>query len=586
MTSFDWPLFLRAAGLAAGFPFAAWLIGSAVLARWGRGLDFPERFTAAWGVGIACLAGCQFLAIVTAADQFLFNWTAALVLAAGAVWIHARCRKAVAPPGRDDRQFVLFFWLGYLQLLGVQFLLPVYAGGGWYFDWWQHFDQALVWVGDRPLDTRWADRFTMASRTPLFNLVGGFVLSIAGHDFWVFQLATVLVNWCFVSALALVLRGLWGARVGNTALLLAPLNLWMVHQGWFTWPKMLAAFYALLGLHCYLQFLRHRLQEPRRAGKYLLACWAFSLLGFLAHPVILVYLAALVMHAAWRAWRVPQYRLSARELAGLAAAFVLLIGPWCGWLLANFGLHGIAASDPGTPYGTLRANQAWRPLDLFTYNFSRSFVQVNLVSLVGQGNLTLAALGREMTAFYFNQLTGALTLSLCAYLALACLRRLWRPWVMTPGSAAGPQEWSAVFLFLGLGTLGSVLLIPDDNPNGVAHSAFFTSAILATGLAWALLARERNPWKGIVYCGMVSEYLFALWLHLWVLSSGNPAVLRSPNLDLKKDHHLIFLNDLLGQQPLFFVTAVVVIQGALIWSLVRLLHADAGSVPLKEAGPA
>ena len=109
----------------------------------------------------------------------------------------------------------------------------------------------------------------MASRTPLFNLASAFVMGIAGHGFDIYQLASALTNICFVLSLFLLLRDLFGRRAAWLALLLAPLNLWMLHNAWFTWPKMLATYYLVFALHFYLQSMRHcRGIDPRRAASY------------------------------------------------------------------------------------------------------------------------------------------------------------------------------------------------------------------------------------------------------------------------------------------------------------------------------
>src|SRR5262249_6824914 len=141
-------------------------------------------------------------------------------------------------------------------LVAVQALLPIYVGSGWWGDWWMHYDESLVFLGQWSVDTKWFDLYTLASRTPLFNLVGAFLLSLGGEEFGIFQLASTLMNCCFLPALYLLLRALLGPRAGLVGIMLASLNIWMLHLAWFTWPKMLVVYFLLLSLYFYLCFLQ------------------------------------------------------------------------------------------------------------------------------------------------------------------------------------------------------------------------------------------------------------------------------------------------------------------------------------------
>src|SRR5262249_47469586 len=140
------------------------------------------------------------------------------------------------------------------------------------------------------------------------NLTTASVMAAAGHEFAAFQLASALTNCAVVGALALLARDFFGRRGAHLALLLAPLNLWLLHNAWFTWPKMLAAYYVLLGLHFYLQSVRLRPSEPAVAARLFLCFWLCSLFGFLTHQVCAVYVAALLLHAVWLAWHHRVYR--------------------------------------------------------------------------------------------------------------------------------------------------------------------------------------------------------------------------------------------------------------------------------------
>ncbi len=316
----------RVAGVAVGFPLLAWAFGSAVLGRFTR-LDREERFAASFGVGFAAVALCAFVAFALHAPQPVFNVGAVVLLLGAALW----CRLTTPPrPAEDARPvwaLAAVFGLAYLHLVCIQALLPAYRGSYWFFDWWMHFDEACVFLGDRPVDTVWANGYTLASRTPLFNLATAFVMGLAGHDFDIYQLASAATNVCFVLPLYLLVRDLFGRGAAWLALLLAPLNLWMLHNAWFTWPKMLATYYLVLGLHFYLRSLRQRRADPGRGAEYFFCFVVSSLLGFLTHQVGAVYVLPLLLHAVVMALRDRAYRPRLSELLACALAALALGGP-------------------------------------------------------------------------------------------------------------------------------------------------------------------------------------------------------------------------------------------------------------------
>jgi hypothetical protein len=243
---------VRLVALAIGWPLAAWAVGHVLLARVGW-LDRGERFAASWGVGFAVMGLSQFLAFLTQARPSRFNalFLGAVLLVGLAV---CRFRPAADRPAPDGPPVGLWL-LGLGYLAAVQTLWPAYIGGGWAFDWWMHYEESLVFLHTVPVDTVWLGHFTVASRTPLYNLVLACALSWGGQAFWVNQLASVLTNGVFLLPAFLVLRDLFGPRAARLGMILAPLNIWIWHEAWFTWSKMLTCYYLLLGLHFYLRWL-------------------------------------------------------------------------------------------------------------------------------------------------------------------------------------------------------------------------------------------------------------------------------------------------------------------------------------------
>lgn len=114
-------------------------------------------------------------------------------------------------------------------------------------------------------------------------------------------------------------RRLVGAKGAYFALLLVATTPFLVHEVWFTWPKLLAATFVLLAAICVI--------SGRPLGGGILVG-----LGYLMHPVALVSLPALGLIAAWplsgAEWRRPRL-LSPLLLANGIVVFLLA------WRLLN-----------------------------------------------------------------------------------------------------------------------------------------------------------------------------------------------------------------------------------------------------------
>lgn len=558
-------LCLRLACVALGFPLVAFVFGWAVLRRWTR-LDAEECFVAAWGVSFAVLAASAFVAFLLPVPRgVVTGCVVALMLGAAAVWYRqARPGAAAASPGL--RSLAVLFALSYGQLLALQGLLPVYEGSRWYGDWWMHYDEALVFRGERGLDTRWFSAgYTLASRTPLFNLTAASVMSLAGNEFYVFQLAATLLSGCYVLPLYLLLRDLFGARAGRVGVLLASLNVWLVHNAWFTWSKFLVAYYLLLGLHLYLQFLRQRRAEPRSAAGRLQGAWASSLLAVMTHQLALLYLAPVMLHAGILAWRSRTYRLGLRTLCGLGLTALLIVVPWFAWTAAHFGIGGVVGGTPvtraveGSAFGPRRAFHA------ILANLSASFLPLSLTDTLVPEPRGAEAVYQELTTLYFSLVPGALTLSLTAFLVVSLFRG-------QRGRRTCPTlERRVLWMFALLGALGSTALVPPEYayPNGCAHAVFYSSVLILLVVAWGWLAQAPHLWGMLTCCGILVEYLAMVWSHILVVNRTQ--LLDSGNLALKHEHQLLFLRDVLGPGVYACVVAAVAIQVIFIVLLFREL---------------
>jgi hypothetical protein len=118
-----------------------------------------------------------------------------------------------------------------------------------------------------------------------------------------------------------LVRRLAGRGAARFAVLLAATSPFLIHEVWFTWPKMLAAAFVLMAGICIIT--RRPLQAGLLAG-----------LGYLMHPVALLSLPALGLLALfslrgvrWNAPRIIPAVLFVVGIAGFLIAWRLLNGP-------------------------------------------------------------------------------------------------------------------------------------------------------------------------------------------------------------------------------------------------------------------
>lgn len=117
-------------------------------------------------------------------------------------------------------------------------------------------------------------------------------------------------------------RRIAGNRAAQVAVLLAATTPFLVHEIWFTWPKMLAATFVILAGVCVLS------KRPFSAGLLLG-------IGYLCHPGALVWISALALLTLWPIaganWRRPQVKALVLLLVGTSLSLIA-------WRLAN-GSH-------------------------------------------------------------------------------------------------------------------------------------------------------------------------------------------------------------------------------------------------------
>lgn len=178
--------------------------------------------------------------------------------------------------------------------------------------------------------------YNFSSRGPLAGLASAPVVFLGGGDppfrhpiepwqpfdtrgYMAYRVAMMTFAATAFVALWDLARRVGGAAAARVALLLAVTTPFLVHEIWFTWPKMFAATFVLLAGICVIT------RRPLSAGLLVGT-------GYLIHPGALLGLSALALIALWplsgAEWRRPQLRQLALLLLGAAVGVLA-------WRFAN-----------------------------------------------------------------------------------------------------------------------------------------------------------------------------------------------------------------------------------------------------------
>jgi|GEM_PF-4091607 len=441
----------------------------------------PAERLACSGPLSAALCGSAALALFLLARGgiLLSPWLAVvapLLLGSGALAL-AILRGLDPRPDADARQ-VGHFWLLLLgELALLELLLPTFGGADWFADWWVHFHRSLVYgnlVGLHDLARTCVeprlrcvapvyDNGVLTARTPLYNLLGGIAVGIAGGRLAAYQLAAAA--WGAVLAGPVVLLAQRrGRRMARTAGLLLLLNPFLVHLALYPWPKVLTGAFEVLAIYW---LCRLRDGVPWAAG----AMIAALLLAVFTHTAAVLYLAALGGYLVLR----PPPALRWQPLLAGTLVVGALILPWVVWGTREYGWRGVFLSSPTTSVSQ-PSGAAWlgRKADGLVFSLLPMPLVHALERRPFDGTIQTWTTVNFALEFPFNAYTGGLGAA-CSLLVVLGRRRL---------RLSSDARLLAV-LVAGSAALGSVALDPTYLTGGAAtNSMAGTIALGLVALAW------------------------------------------------------------------------------------------------------
>ena len=499
---------------------------------------------------------------------------------------------------KNELGFVGIYFLLFLVVVSLQGLLPFYAGGFWYFDWFEHYQRSLFFTRHLPLNFQFGP-YLLTARPPFFNIVVSFYQSVIGREFYHYQIIATLLNLCIALPVYLFCRDYFGLKkLKNLMLLISALILFnpaIMQQATFTWTKSLSAYFILLALFFYL-FARDKNHQPSSYLSSLLLAGGFithySSLGYII-PVFLDYILL-------------TFLIFKKRLLPLIISIFIIVSisfTWFGFAIRNYGLYNTFLGN--TSYEWTKnmtfSNRLEKDITNFTYTFL-PLISGSFLNYIKPQTSFLVKIFDLSTYFYFDTFPGSITLTLYALIVLYVLLNL-KKWLINLLKInknflrifSGSKYF---FVFFIVGSIPFNLIVYPALTNVTASIIFFplTLLLFSYGISRLIYFGKHLPKfiLVIITSTIILEAILGVILRVFVLQTElNPNFnykLKNPllyhyqtlpvhmdNWNLKINNNLIFLYD---RFPSLKPTFLVLVFSAWVFSffiLKKILRGKSGN---------
>lgn len=538
--------FFKLIAVGAGELLLTFLLGYMTLSAFTKS-SLKERLALAGACGIALQGSVAFLGFLTgfsfgnSARAFFLLATAALLAVNAALLLKKRdgIERIKIPSWLYLSALV---WIG---LLGIQLFVPVYSGAGWFGDWWMHYDISQIFSGNQTTDTLYFNRYTMTSRTPLFNLYSSYHLGLFGNQFSTYQLSSILPLVFLLTAIALLITH---KRIA-LAFFLIVFNPFMNNQAIYCWPKILTALYVICGIYFYLKIRTNF--KPSLTCQSAIGCGLSWGLAILSHPSAVVYLAAMIADNLWL--HRGNAAKSLRQLSVSLLLMIAVLSPWVFWIIHEHGASEFLRTACVTS-GKLslfdrvistgkNAVSTLFPVELIRGGAGFLKYQFELLQKLSLNWNTMGGF-KNILRFYYSTLPGALTITMSCLLILGGFRRFLNK---RPLQSLLPAPLFASILIIGF--WGGCMLQPGFLPwrIGIAGESMTPVVILLILVGSEYLSLLSVGLRRLILLSFACEFFISRGLHLFLFAVSSPFIFDG-NAKLKSANNLIFARDLIGTQ--------------------------------------
>lgn len=501
--------------LALGLFLTSYLPGRALLSfvKW----HSDEKFAGSFGVSFFLFYLIGFSGYIFKQQAFQFNVVFLIPIILISIII-LLIKSAVT---RQELFQLGAFFCCFIIVVFFQTFLPIYSGGLWSFDWWEHYQRSIFYLDKLPLSTHFGP-YLLTARPPVFNVVSFFFQSFIGRDFWQFQIISTLLNVTLLLPCYLLVKQFSqkkSAFLFAFVTLFFLLNPSFIIETTFTWSKAITASYVLLGLYCYLRFF------ITTTASYLFFTALFLGIGQLTHYSATPYIIIIFSHLLFKT--VTTISVPWKKLGIFTGIFFLTICSWYLWAIANFGLHE-------TFFGNTTFQQNYSTVQQLLYK-EINMTSKTLLPLLSPGYMhyinTQSSLWVKIYdgtfAIYATTVPGQITMALC--FVLFFMRKKIK------------RHTSFLLYFCLVGIMLGIIVTPGIWPTGIAQATMLpiSSLLISLALAYHFSLRKKNRklFYGLLFCSIL-EACIGIGLRLFIFRHDlNPSYfMHDKNVKVVQEH--------------------------------------------------
>jgi len=404
------------------------------------------------------------------------------------------------------------------QLLSKFFLQAIYEypiawGGDWLFHAFsvpQSFSQGN-WTPNREY-------------TPLFSIIiysYNQLLGVSPFAYWFSQLLTPILNSAFLFPAYLIAREKFGPKIARLTLLFMVVNPFLVENGIFNWPKLLAAYFVLQMI--YLVFVK----SDKTTVTYAIG-GIFGALAFWTHNAAAFFILTAVLIVLF------SKKFSKRSFLWFFIALIITALPYFVWQYLAYGSFYSSRlvffpfiSDPeklgASPEEIMSNFFATSPQEFIFKRLLNTAVTLTPWYLTWLRSWTVE---RVAFFYYWGSLPGVLTLFVYLLVAVHFLRYV--------GLMRGKQR-STLHLFVIVPYVMLISFMGDANIGPVRNALHVTVIILIIfgfGELHRISGDRFRIFERLVFLGCLVEGAIYAWVMSWIYSSrgeswSNSILLRS-----------------------------------------------------------
>lgn len=461
---------------------------------------------------------------------------------------------------------IYIFYIFFIFIFSLQAIIPVYAGGGWYGDWWEHYFRAQFFLQKMDLNIKIFNLYTIFARTPLFNLVQAFFLTLLGDNFVVYQIVSTFLSTIFVLPVILILKNIFQIKNLKLLLVLLIFNSYLVQMSTYTFTKSLTAFYVLLAIYFYLKFKQEYLTKVKTNNlNFFLYVFLISC-GYLTHQSALFYFFALTLDLIL---------LRKKNLIIISfVIFFIVTSFWHFWALKNAGLKGVLLAIPTFSYEQKFNFLYW--VKQRVYNIYGAF----LPSLFFYQYKNYSYLPFRKIALYdcwqnylFGSLTAVFNLAGFIFLIKTILQKIK---INFKNYFSGENFYFLPLMFLVIfGFIFDVLSANNSGISlGVAQNGMLPLVLILFMIFYGQFIKSSIKLQIIIGIFFIIDFIVAHWIFYYILLSSQykstTLLYYSSNYALKLNNNITFIKDFLADYFILFIVVALILQlSALYYAFIK-----------------